>query len=140
MALIGAVTAALLIPASVPAQAPTAASFDRPCVPPNSPRCRQAERFKDKFQQRGDAQKGITPACRSAADKYSAEIAKSRRLKSGVSGSKAALKKAKSKKAKKKARKKLKKYKKLYKSSAAKTVKLKSGYDTACAGARVKPF
>ena len=53
---------------------------------------------------------------------------------------KAAVKNAKTKKAKKKLKKQLKKMKKRYKSSTAKALKLKAAYDTACAGARVKPF
>lgn len=102
--------AALLVPASATAQ--------RNCVPPNSPRCQQAERFKDKREEinqrregRLDAQRGITPACRAAHDKYTAAVQARSKANSGVKGAKSRLNNAKGKKAKAKRAKALKKAK-----------------------------
>jgi hypothetical protein len=135
-----AVAAALKARAKACSSASTATVAQRGCRPAGSPRCERADKFQEKRQEISDRQKGITPACRSAADKYSAEVQAGVQIKRGVDSLKTAVKNAKTKKAKKKLKKQLKKMKKRYKASTAKALKLKAGYDTACAGARVKPF
>ena len=132
----------LLLPLTVTALAaglalPSAASAQRICkVQPNHPICQQVE----KRQEMRDRQNGVTPACRAAADKYSAQNRRASILKAGFPAWKKAIKNAKSDKAKKKAKKGYKKAKKQHKKIAAKLPGLKASYDSACAGARVKPF
>ena len=68
-ALSAALLAAILVPASASAQ--------RSCQPAGSPRCQNAERFQDKrdqmrerLEQRRDAARGVTPACRAAHERW----------------------------------------------------------------------
>ncbi|HEX5909116.1 MAG TPA: hypothetical protein VFY44_01410 [Thermoleophilaceae bacterium] len=132
----------LLLPITITALAaglllPSAASAQRICqVNPNHPICRQVE----KRQEIRDRQNGVTPACRAAADRYAEQNRRASILKGGIPAWKNAVKKAKTKKAKKKAKKGLKKARKQHKKVAASLPGLKTSYDSACAGARVKPF
>jgi hypothetical protein len=101
------------------------------------PICRQIE----KRQEINDRQRGITPACRAAANKYSLANLELSRSKSAVGPWKKALKKAKTKKAKKKYAKGLKQAKARYKKAKKVNVAgLKTAADQACASARVKPY
>jgi len=131
-----AVAAALKARAKACASASAAIMGQRICqIQPNHPICRQVERR----QEMRDRQNGVTPACRAAADKYGEQKHRASILKSGFPAWKKAIKNAKSDKAKKKAKKGYKKARKQHKKLAAPLPKLKAGYDSACAGARVKP-
>ena len=124
--------AALLIPSAADAGRP-GRNCDRQ---PNDRMCQMFEKRREAM----DRQRGITPACRAAANRYSLGLQTQSRAKSAQKSWKSALKKAKSDKAKKKAKKGLKKAKRQYKKASASLPGLKAGYDSACAGARVKPF
>jgi hypothetical protein len=103
---------------------------------PNLPVCKQ----EGKHQQLSDRQKGITPACRSAADKWQSAVNAAAGTKRTVGQFKAAVKKAKSDKAKKKAKKGLKKAKKAYAKAKKPVPGLRSAMVTQCASAKVKPY
>lgn len=126
------IAAALLVPATGSAQRP-GRDCDRN---PNDRLCQQIK----KRQEIQDRQKGITPACRAAANKYSTDVQKRNLADNAAKSWKSALKKAKSDKAKAKAKKELKKAKKRLKKYTKTSAKLKKLMDTACADARIKPF
>ena len=116
---------------------PSAASAQRCENNPKLPQCRTAE----KFRERSDQQKGITPACRAAADRYKGALRELSGSKSAIGPWRNAVKKAKSDRAKAKAKKGLAKARKRYKAAKkVNTVQLKSAADSACAGAQVKPI
>jgi hypothetical protein len=125
--------AALLVPAGASAQRP-----GRDCARnPNDSLCRQIE----KRREINDRQRGITPACRAAANKYTLANQELARSKSDIGPWKKALKKAKTKKAKKKYAKGLKQAKARYKKAQKVNVAgLKAAADQACASAKVKPY
>jgi hypothetical protein len=103
---------------------------------PNDPLCRQIK----KRQEINDRQKGITPACRAAADRYGSAFRDSEGAKRTVAQWKDVVKKAKTTKAKKKAKKALKKAKKAYAKAKKPVPGLKSAMVASCASAKVKPY
>jgi hypothetical protein len=101
------------------------------------PICRQIEKRREV----NDRQRGITPACRAAANKYVLANQELGRSKADIGPWKKALKKAKTKAAKKKYAKGLKKAKARYKKAKKVNVAgLKAAADQACASAKVKPY
>jgi hypothetical protein len=103
---------------------------------PNDSLCQQIK----KRQEINDRQKGITPACRAAADRYGIARRKADGYKRTVGQWKSALKKAKSDKARKKAKKALKKAKKSYAKARKPVPGLRNAAVTACVAAKVKPY
>jgi len=128
-----ALAAALLVPSLASAQGG--------CRPAGSPKCERAEKFQDKresvrerFEQRRDAARGITPACRAAHEKWENGVKARVLANTGVNSAKAKLKSAKTKKAKAKRAKALKKAKAKLKKAKKTEASLLAARTTGCAG------
>ena len=129
------IVAALLVPAT--------ASAGR-CVPPGSPKCQQADKFQDKRdemrerrEERLDSQRGITPACRAAHNKYKEAVEARGKADSAVKSAKGKLNSAKGKKAKAKRAKALKKAKAKLKKAKKTEAGLLTARSQGCQGSQV---
>ena len=124
--------------------APSLATAQSNCRPAGSPKCQQAERFQnkrdqinDRREQRLDAQRGITPACRSAHEKYEAAVLARGKANAAVKSAKAKLKNAKTKKAKAKRKKALKKAKRKLKKAKKTEAAALAARTQGCVGSTV---
>jgi hypothetical protein len=121
--------------------APSMASAQRGCRPAGSPKCERADQFGDKrealkerLEQRRDAARGITPACRAAHEKWEDGVEARTKANTGVKTAKAKLKNAKTKKAKAKRAKALKRAKAKLKKAKKTEATLLAARGTGCQG------
>jgi len=92
------------------------------------------EAVRERFEQRRDAARGITPACRAAHERWEDGVEARTKANAGVTAAKAKLKNAKSKKAKAKRAKALKKAKAKLKKAKKTEAALLAARTTGCAG------